>query len=96
VAGSAEILISPPQVCERDTIGANTVRYVCDLFEFVGFTLGTVRRDTCLVFDFTFRVCCKEGGCLPWSEPISFTVADTLSRQGLTPDWRQIKAECGE
>jgi transposase-like protein len=71
---------SRPQTCEIDTLGADTVRYACDLSVFPGFAIYTPARDTSVVLDFTFRVCCEDGGCLPWSEPISFTVIDTLTR----------------
>lgn len=80
VVGSAEFGASRPQTCEIDTLGADTVRYACDLSVFPGFAIYTPAGDTSVVLDFTFRVCCEDGGCLPWSEPISFTVIDTLTR----------------
>jgi hypothetical protein len=80
VVGSAELVTSWPQTCEMDTLGVDTVHYSCDLGVFPGFSINTTARDTSVVLDFTFRVCCEDGGCLSWSEPISFAVIDTLSR----------------
>jgi hypothetical protein len=80
IVGSAELTIGLNQICEVDTLGADSVSYSCDLGANLGFSISTVRSDTSVVLDLTFRVCCEKGGCLPWSEPISFTVIDTLSR----------------
>jgi hypothetical protein len=80
IAGRADFRSGSGEVCEMETVGTDTARFTCSFGWNLGFPIYTITRDTSIVYGFSWRVCCRDGGCLAWTDPISFTVIDTIAR----------------
>lgn len=65
--------------CSTDAVGVDTVSFLC-ASPFGSHAIFTLHADTLRVYGYCFRVCCENGVCSAWSDPISFTVVDTIPR----------------
>jgi hypothetical protein len=87
LTGEARLDHVAAATCECETLAVDSISFDCDLGRsddlcFFTFSVLSSHPDTMRFTGFTYRACCADPAseCTGWTDPIAFTVIDTLSR----------------